>query len=91
MEFSKISWVALNGVKYQQSDPRYVVEAGPLHNFSLNRILGNSHSFVFRPKFRVLYPRNPWYIDIRFTEHVDTLNVSRKNISKSGATPKFGP
>jgi len=53
-------------------------------------ISGNYHSrFHFR--FPAKIPVTLWYINTKFTEHVDTLSGCRKEFSKSEVTPKFGP
>ena len=48
-------------------------------------------TFVFRPKFERLYPRNPWLYQHKICRYVDTLSGCRRQFSKSGVTPKCGP
>ena len=72
-----------------------MVEGGSLRNFFLNsnfREFPQPVSLSFSGQnSRGYIPATPGCIDIKFTEHVDTLSGCRKEFSKSGVTPKFGP
>jgi len=45
----------------------------------------------FSQNSRGYIPVTPRYIDIKFTEYVDTLSGCRREFWKSGVTPKCGP
>ena len=96
MEFSKITLVALEGVKYQPTCPKFIhiMEGRPLRNlpnYNIGKFPQPVSLSFFGQNSRGYIPATLGYIDIKFTGHVDTLSGCCSEFSKSGVTPKFGP